>query len=159
MDIKTRLYVYTGTGNSLWVARQLALELKKAAIEFMPYPKKPFKVRAGAVGIIFPVHIWGLPDRVIQFVSHLKVKPGAYLFAVAVNAGQPAATLLQLSTLDSVGDLNWGRLVALGQEHRYGFLVLHIRYVIGRIAISNPCVRKGQSGVHAPVKLIGHFLD
>ncbi len=97
--MKTRLYVYTGTGNSLWVARQLAAELKKAAIEVMPCPQKAFKVPAEAVGIIFPVHIWGLPGRVIQFVNHLKVKPGAYFFAVAVNAGQPAATLLQLQRL------------------------------------------------------------
>jgi ferredoxin len=97
--MKIRLYVYTGTGNSLWVARQLAGELKKAAIEFMPYPKKPLKVQAEAVGIIFPVHIWGLPGRVIQFVNHLKAKPSTYFFAVAVNAGQPAATLLQLQRL------------------------------------------------------------
>lgn len=99
MDIKTRLYVYTGTGNSLWVARQLAAELKGAGIEFMPYPQKAFKVQADVGGIIFPVHIWGLPGRVIQFVNHLKVKPGTFLFAVAVNAGQPAATLLQLQRL------------------------------------------------------------
>jgi ferredoxin len=97
--MKTRLYVYTGTGNSLWVARQLAGELKKTAIAFMPYPKKPLQAQAEAVGIIFPVHIWGLPGRVIQFVNYLKVKPSTYLFAVAVNAGQPAATLLQLQRL------------------------------------------------------------
>ena len=97
--MKMRLYVYTGTGNSLWVTRQLAAELKKATIEFMPYPKKAFKVQADAVGIIFPVHIWGLPSRVIQFINHLKVKPETFFFAVAVNAGQPAATLLQLQRL------------------------------------------------------------
>jgi ferredoxin len=81
------------------VTRQLAAELKKATIEFMPCPKKAFKVQAEAVGIIFPVHIWGLPSRVIQFVNHLKIKPDTFLFAVAVNAGQPAATLLQLQRL------------------------------------------------------------
>ncbi|MCJ7664809.1 MAG: hypothetical protein MUO24_11305, partial [Desulfobacterales bacterium] len=66
--MKIRLYVYTGTGNSLWVARQLAAELKKATIEFVPRSKKAFNVQADAVGIIFPVHIWGLPSSVIQFV-------------------------------------------------------------------------------------------
>ena len=99
MRLRTRLYVYTGTGNSSWVARQLAAELKKAVIEFMPCPQKAFKAQADVMGIIFPVHIWGLPGRVIQFVNHLKVKPGTFLFAVAVNAGQPAATLLQLQRL------------------------------------------------------------
>ena len=83
----------------MWVARKLAAELKGTGIEFMPCPKKAFKVRAEAVGIIFPVHIWGLPSRVIRFVKHLKVKPGTFLFAVAVNADQPAATLLQLQRL------------------------------------------------------------
>lgn len=94
-----RLYVYTGTGNSLWVARQLALGLKGADLEFMPLPSRDLQVHAELVGIIFPVHIWGLPLRVIRFVNHLKAKPGTFLFAVAVNAGQTAATLLQLRRL------------------------------------------------------------
>jgi len=95
----TKLYVYTGTGNSLWVARQLALELKDATVGFIPNLSGDFKVEADRVGIIFPVHIWGLPSRVIQFVNHLQVKPKTYFFALAVNAGQPAATLLQLKKL------------------------------------------------------------
>ena len=138
--MKTRLYVYTGTGNSLWIARQLALGLKEAIIdglvkslkrpfsvipaqagiqyfhvvrilwipvftgmttfydsiiiEFMPNLSRDFMVEANQVGIIFPVHIWGLPNHVIQFIKQLQVKPGTYLFALAVNAGQVAAKLL-----------------------------------------------------------------
>jgi flavodoxin len=94
--MKTKLYVYTGTGNSLWIARQLALELKGATLEFMPNLSKDLAVEADRVGIIFPVHIWGLPSRVIQFVNHLQVNSKTYLFALAVNAGQVAATLLQM---------------------------------------------------------------
>ena len=99
--MKIRLYVYTGTGNSLWIARQLALELKEATLEFMPHLSRDLKVEADGVGIIFPVHIWGLPIRVVQFINHLQVKPDTYFFALAVNAGQPAATLLQLQKLMS----------------------------------------------------------
>jgi hypothetical protein len=58
--MKTKLYVYTGTGNSLWIARQLALELKGATLESMPCLSADFMVEADRVGIIFPVHIWGL---------------------------------------------------------------------------------------------------
>jgi ferredoxin len=101
VSMKTRLYIYTGTGNSLWIARELALELKEAAVEFMPFLSGGFQVEADRVGIIFPVHIWGLPRRVIQFVNYLQAKPETYLFALAVNAGQPAATLLQLQKLMS----------------------------------------------------------
>jgi hypothetical protein len=108
--METKLYAYTGTGNSLWIARQLALELKEATVEPIPYLTRNFRVEADQVGIIFPVHIWGLPSHVIQFINHLQAKPEAYFFALAVNAGQPAATLLQLKKLMSTP----GRSLALG---------------------------------------------
>jgi ferredoxin len=104
--MKTRLYVYTGTGNSLWIARQLALELKEATLHFIPYLSEGFEVEADRVGIIFPVHIWGLPSRIIQFIDHLQVKPETYFFALAVNAGQTAATLAQLQKLMSTRKLS-----------------------------------------------------
>jgi ferredoxin len=99
--METKLYAHTGTGNSLWIGRQLALELEEATLEFLPHVTEDFKVVSDRVGIIFPVHIWGLPLRVVQFINHLQVKPETYFFALAVNAGQPAATLLQLQKLMS----------------------------------------------------------
>ena len=54
---------------------------------------------ADRVGIIFPVHMWGVPRRVIAFLNTLAKDPSRYYFAVAVNAGQVAATLLQLKKL------------------------------------------------------------
>jgi len=110
--MKTQLYVYTGTGNSLWAARQLALELKDVSLHFMPNLSRNLKVEANSVGIIFPVHIWGLPKRVIQFTNHLQSKPGTYFFALAVNAGQPAATLVQLQKLMSTHQMS----LALGNS-------------------------------------------
>jgi Pyruvate/2-oxoacid:ferredoxin oxidoreductase delta subunit len=104
--MKARIYVYTGTGNSLWIARQLAVELKEATVAFMPRLSGDFKVEDDCVGIIFPVHIWGLPTHVIQFINHLQLKPEAYCFALAVNAGQVAATLLQLQKLMSKRNLS-----------------------------------------------------
>jgi ferredoxin len=104
--MKTQLYVYTGTGNSLWAARRLALELGEATLEFMPHVLNPFTVGADRVGIIFPVHIWGLPRRVIRFVKNLQVKPETYIFGLAVNAGQPAAALLQMQKLMSARKLS-----------------------------------------------------
>ncbi len=106
----TKLYVYTGTGNSLWIARQLALELKDATLQFISLVPKEIRPEADRVGIIFPVHIWGLPSRVIQFTHQLQVEHDKYVFALAVNAGQPAATLLQLQKLLS----KRGRTLAAG---------------------------------------------
>jgi ferredoxin len=110
--METRLYVYTGTGNSLWIARQLAIELKEATIHFIPYLSTDLTLAADRLGVVFPVHIWGLPIRVLTFVQRLQVEPGTYLFALGVNAGQPAATLLQLQRLLSSCELT----LALGHS-------------------------------------------
>lgn len=98
--MNTRLYYYTGTGNSLWIARMLARELGDAGtIQVSPISGGTVESRGDAVGIIFPVHIWGVPRRVIAFVNTLINDPSRYYFAVAANAGQVAATLLQLKKL------------------------------------------------------------
>ena len=117
--METQLYVHTGTGNSLWVARQLALELREATVEFLPGLSADFTVGADRVGIFFPVHIWGLPRRVIRFVDHLRVKPGTHIFGVAVNAGQVAATLLQLRRLLSTRGLSLASGYSIAMPSNY----------------------------------------
>jgi ferredoxin len=95
--MKTDLFYYTGTGNSLWAARTLANALGDS--EVLPIagcPGPTVRSGADAVGILFPVHIWGAPRRVRAFVDALEPDPSRYHFAVALNAGQVAATLLQL---------------------------------------------------------------
>ena len=96
----TRLYYYTGTGNSLWAARQLAerldgpVELVSLGTDYtLP------GVDCDRIGLVFPVHMWGLPRRVVEFIRQLKPLPNCYFFALALNAGQVAGTLLQLEKL------------------------------------------------------------
>ena len=96
--MKNTIYYYTGTGNSLWAARKLGTELKEARIASMRRAI-PEDAEAEAVGLVFPVHIWGLPRRVIDFVNRLPAGKSTYYFALAVNAGQVAATLTQLKKL------------------------------------------------------------
>ena len=95
--MKTTIYCYTGTGNSLWTARKLSdalgdtqqIPIKLTGTDINHCPSEN-------IGLIFPVHIWGLPEPVIDFVNRLEVDSSKYFFAVAVNAGQAAATLIQL---------------------------------------------------------------
>lgn len=95
--MSTRLYYYTGTGNSLWVARQLAERLEDPVdlISLGTDYELP-NTDCDRMGIIFPVHMWGLPLRVVEFIRQLKPIPNCYVFALAVNAGQVAGTLIQL---------------------------------------------------------------
>ncbi len=98
--MKTTLYCYTGTGNSLWAARKIAGLLDDAAIvPIARYSGERAVCQTQRIGLVFPVHIWGVPSPVIKFIQQLKTPPEAYFFAVAVNAGQVAATLIQLRKL------------------------------------------------------------
>lgn len=95
--MSTRIYFYSGTGNSLWTARKLAGELGDATIHPIPNTDTaPHDTPSDAAGLVFPVHIWGVPRRVLAFLDLLARDTSTYYFAVAVNAGQVAATLLQL---------------------------------------------------------------
>ncbi|MEW6515918.1 MAG: EFR1 family ferrodoxin [candidate division FCPU426 bacterium] len=91
------LFYYTGTGNSLWVARRLAIELGKSSLYSIPQMKQnPLHVQTEKVGLIFPVHMWGVPSPVLSFLQRLVPDPDQFYFAVAVNAGQVSRTLIQL---------------------------------------------------------------
>lgn len=94
------IFYYTGTGNSLFIARAVAQELGETEIiSMVDYRKEKAEIDFKIVGLVFPVHAWGLPTPVINFVKELKTVTPEYVFAVAVNAGQVSATLVQLERI------------------------------------------------------------
>lgn len=103
----TTIYFYTGTGNSLWTARKLSAVMGNT--ELIPLPLSGnglIRLDSEKIGLIFPVHIWGIPTRVVAFLNRLETDSTKYYFAVAVNAGQVAATLIQLKMLLKKKNIN-----------------------------------------------------
>jgi ferredoxin len=96
--MNTTIFYYTGTGNSLWVSRTIAKELGDTEVISMKAIKEsPKDINAKRIGLVFPVYIWGVPAPVRTFITDIltKIAP-EYVFAVAVNGGQVANTLIQL---------------------------------------------------------------
>lgn len=93
----TTIYYYTGTGNSQWAARALARELGDTELVSMTSSDiKKHVSSSEVVGLVFPVHIWGVPHRVMDFLLQLTKMSPQYVFAVATNGGQVSNTLMQL---------------------------------------------------------------
>jgi len=93
----TKIYFYTGTGNSLWVARKLAEELGNATLT--PFSQKNGenpKEQADAIGLVFPVYAWGAPRPIVEYIDRFKPNSSTYYFAVATCGGQIAGTLTNL---------------------------------------------------------------
>jgi len=77
---------FSATGNSEWVARQLAEGTGDCAVSITELRKKrqaPPPVKAGeTLGIVFPVYAWAPPRIVVEFVKGLEVDPAAFVFGV-----------------------------------------------------------------------------
>jgi NAD-dependent dihydropyrimidine dehydrogenase PreA subunit len=86
--MKTAVYYFSSTGNSLVVARDLAAGLDNARV--IPIHKVlPDEDATGyaRIGFVFPVYMFGLPLIVAEFLKIVKISPGAYVFCVATCGG------------------------------------------------------------------------
>lgn len=98
--MKTILYYFSGTGNSLQTARDIAAKLGDTQLVAIRKPfQQRYEVSADRTGIVFPVYMWGLPIIVREFAERLASAPDKYVFAVTTYGGFPAGTLVTLSKL------------------------------------------------------------
>ncbi len=97
----TTIYYFTGTGNSLKIAKDIAEKISESILvqinkKLMDSAIKPVR---GKIGIIFPVYADGLPLIVERFVNDLNIDKNAYVFAVANFGGAAGMSLFQLDDL------------------------------------------------------------
>ena len=98
--MKTTIFYFSGTGNSLKVARDLAEKLGES--EIIPIAKiidDNIDLSAERIGIVFPVYMWGIPLIVRRFVGKLGNNPEKYFFAVVTCGGASANTLKQMEDI------------------------------------------------------------
>jgi ferredoxin len=87
--MKTTIYYFSGTGNSLKIAKDLSERIEECKLEPITkyIQKKEIIATSEKVGFIFPLHYWGLPRIVYDFVEKVKLDKTTYLFAVITRSG------------------------------------------------------------------------
>ena len=120
-DMRNRIFYFTGSGNSLAIARSLAAGLGET--EVLPIAKS-LEGFAGTteerVGIVSPVYSWGPPRMVAEFLKRLRTEPSQYVFALSHCASTYGATLRRI-----------GRsLRSSGSRLNAGFVVRHDIHVL-----------------------------
>ncbi len=85
LSMKHKIFYFTGTGNSLWVARKLSSNLQDSEIIPILNPSMEGLEDSETVGVVFPVYMHRIPYLVTDFIKTLPKLN--YLYAVAVNAG------------------------------------------------------------------------
>ena len=87
--MKADIYYFTGTGNSLSIARDLCQSLPECRL--FSIPKQNIKngptLERQKIGFIFPLYYGGLPKIVFDFVDKLNVSNSSYFFTVITYAG------------------------------------------------------------------------
>ena len=83
--MKTVLYCFSGTGNSLWVALDLAEKLGCELVSMTNAMRGTMDTSSQRVGVVFPTYMYRPPHLVVDFLQ--KLPPTDYLFAVATNGG------------------------------------------------------------------------
>lgn len=88
---KNLIYYFSGTGNSLSVARTLAEILGDALIIPLLSAEGEGVIPSDVhtVGLIYPIYMNALPSIVKTFISRIKVEKGYYIYAVATHGGIP----------------------------------------------------------------------
>jgi len=120
--LNTEIYYFSGTGNSLAVARDIA---EKTNGKLLSIPSvmdnKSIKTDADVIGIVFPVYHAtfgesGIPLVVRKFIGKLENIGSKYLFAICTHSGIPGATIgnLDKAIKSQGGELAAGFTVKMG---------------------------------------------
>ena len=96
MNIK--IFYFSGTGNSLYVAKEIKKYLKDS--EIIPIAKcmleEEFNFDFKKIGFVFPVYYMGLPKIVEDFVKRAKFRHAEYIFALATRGSSLSGGALKM---------------------------------------------------------------
>lgn len=92
--MSTEIYYFSGTGNSLHVARELQKRLPGTAlIPLVSLLNKTIvETKSDTVGFIFPIHFSTVPIFLKDIIKKFDFRATNYIFAVATRLGTPCST-------------------------------------------------------------------
>lgn len=92
------IFYFTGTGNSLYAAANVADALGDRVISIakeMDQKKERYFYEAAeneVLGFVYPVYAWAPPKIVLDFISRMEIKGAPYVFSLATCGGTEGKT-------------------------------------------------------------------
>lgn len=99
--MKTTIYWFSGTGNSLYVAKHLSKSILNCEIKSIAREINTSKLTCNSekIGFIFPLYALGMPEIVIKFIKKLDLSNDVYIFGVVTRGAKSWGGLDQLDVL------------------------------------------------------------
>lgn len=106
--MKTKIYYFSGTGNSMNLADCLADKLKNTTITSIgqAFCQGKLDDACDCIGLVFPVYAWGMPPIVVDFCK--KLTTDKYVFVLINYASNPGHTLKQIHSIFNLNKINLG---------------------------------------------------
>ena len=119
--MKSVIYYFTGTGNTLAIARALAAELGDTKLIPLRRAISPLGISTDAdvVGIAFPVYYLDMPKIVRQFVQQIRFSKPTFVFGIATCGERPGGALFRLGeSLEAKGNaLSAGYVLVMPENY------------------------------------------
>lgn len=137
------IFYFSGTGNSRWVAEQIAALTGDNAQDIVALRQPPSLQDVGQVGLVFPIYAWGPPEPMVSFVKALP-KTEAFCFGVCTcgsEAGHAMRKLARLYPLQSCYSL-----------------VLPNNYIIGAEADSETVIQQKLNTARSEIEVLSREI-
>lgn len=99
--MSTEIYYFSGTGNSLYVAKELQKRIPETNI--IPIVrlinKELIETKAETVGFVFPIHLAMAPAPLLEFIKKIDLNSAGYIFAVATRAGSQHRAFIDIEKI------------------------------------------------------------
>lgn len=84
--MNTKLYYFSGTGNSLSVSKKIHSKLEDSTLISIPQIIEKNEIDGDVIGIVCPIYMHNLPYIVVDFIK--KIKAANYIFIVVAGGGE-----------------------------------------------------------------------
>ena len=114
------IYYFSGTGNSLFIAKELKKRLPNCSLVPVVHVLRNGAVKtvADVIGIVFPIYATTYPDEIKQFMERLDCKKDAYVFAISSRKCRPRVfTALGEMLAQKGGTLSAARSISMPQNY------------------------------------------
>ncbi len=92
MSVDNVIFYFSGTGNSQYVAQELAQQIGDCRVEAIARYDTATEITAGRIGLVFPTYYWGLPNIVKKFIAEMQVTGQAYFWVAYTFGGYSGVT-------------------------------------------------------------------
>ena len=120
-----RIFAFTSTGNSLYLARILAKGLGQTEVVSIPFlmKQKKWSIEGEKIGFVIPCNYGTIPQLVKRFISEAEKIKAEYIFGVVSSGGGTGITLKSLSRelKKQSRQLHYGRSLVICSNYMTGW--------------------------------------